>query len=103
MTTETKRPGAHKFVALQIEIEIAWSLRGVLVDVRRHSRGHADQIARSAASIAANLGEGNRRVKNDRLHFFRIASGSAEETRQHLLVAVAYGWIRENDVAASLD
>jgi hypothetical protein len=36
------------------------------------------------------------------LHFFRIAAGSAEETRVHLRVASAWGWLRADDIAATL-
>jgi four helix bundle protein len=102
MTTETKRPGAQTFVALEIAIEIVVSLRDVVRVVRRHDAGVARQIVRSAPSIAANMGEGNRRLGKDRLHFFRIAVGSAEETRVHLRVAVAWGWLQADDIAASL-
>ena len=37
------------------------------------------------------------------MHLFRIAAGSAEETRTHLRVAVAWGWIRQRDIDRSLD
>jgi hypothetical protein len=36
------------------------------------------------------------------LHFFRIAAGSAEETRVHLRVALAWGWVRAEDIDAPL-
>src|SRR4249919_806885 len=102
MTTETKRPGAHQFVALEIALEIVIALRDAVGVVRRHDAELARQIVSSASSIAANVGEGRRRVGRDRLHFFRIAAGSAEETRVHLQVAVAWGWLRPRDVDASL-
>ena len=70
--------------------------------VRRLDSSLAQQIVRSASSIAANLGEGNRRQGKDRLHFFRIAAGSAEETRVHLRVARAFGWVRAGDVEVAL-
>ena len=99
MTTEMNRPGAQPFVALEIAFEIVASLRDVVRVVRRHDAGVAQQIVRSASSIAANVGEGNRRQGKDRLHFFRIAAGSAEETRVHLRVAIAWGWLRADDIA----
>ena len=36
------------------------------------------------------------------MHFFRIAAGSAEETRMHLRVAVEWSWIRPRDIETSL-
>ena len=70
--------------------------------VRRHNAKVADQIVDAASSSAANLAEGNRRVGRDRLHFFRIAAGSADETRAHLRVALAWGWVANNDVERTL-
>src|SRR4051812_50086684 len=58
MTTETKRPGAHQFVALEIALEIVAALRDAAGVVRRHDVDLARQIVRSASSIAANVGEG---------------------------------------------
>ena len=103
MTTEMNRPGAYKFIALERAIQIVESLARVEPLVRRHSAGLANQIERASGSIAANLGEGNRRQGKDRLHFFRIAAGSAEETRMHLRVAIARGWITVPDAAVPLD
>ena len=97
-TTETKRHGATQFVALELSIEIVARLRGVVALLRRRNRALAVQIERAALSIAANLAEGNERVDNDRLHFFRIAAGSARETQAHLRVALAAGLIQPRDV-----
>ena len=44
----------------------------------------ADQVVRSASSVSANLAEGHGRVGRDRLHFWRIAYGSAKEVDSHL-------------------
>jgi four helix bundle protein len=103
MTTNMNRPGASKFIALERALEIAESLRDVVWMIRRRDIDLARQVLRSTASIAANVGEGNRRNGRDRLHFFRIAAGSAEETRVHLRVAIAWGWIRSKDIAIAMD
>jgi four helix bundle protein len=60
------------------------------------------QIVASASSVAANLAEGHRRTGRDRLHLFRIAAGSADETRAHLRVALAWGWVSEAQVRPAL-
>jgi len=102
MTTNTNRPGAHQFVAYEVAIQIVAELRGLVARIRRHDRKLADQIVASASSIAANVREGNRRDGGDRLYLFRVAAGSADETRAHLDVAVAWGWIRLSDIERTL-
>jgi four helix bundle protein len=102
MTTETKRPGASNFVALELSIEIIDSLYEVVGLIRRRDSGLAQQIFRSASSIAANLGEAGGRQGKDRVHFFRIAAGSAYETRTHLRVALAWRLLQPRDVQATL-
>lgn len=52
-------------------------------------RSIADQAIRSASSVAANLAEGHGRCGRDRLHFWRIAYGSAKEVDSHLRLLVA--------------
>ena len=98
MTTETKRPGARKFVAFELALEIITQLRAIVVIVRRRDVRLAQQIVAAASSVAANLAEGSRRRGQDRTHFYRIAAGSAEETRAHLRVALAWGWVAQGDI-----
>lgn len=102
MTTNTKRTGAHPFVAYEVAIDIVESLPGLVARIRRRNAKIADQIVASASSISANILEGNRRHGGDRLHLFRVAAGSADETRAHLRVAVAWGWIQRSDVDRTL-
>jgi len=97
MPTETKTTGDRNhqpFQALEVALEIVRSLRGVVRTIRRHDVKLAQQIVASAASVAANLAEGNRRSGRDRASFFRIAAGNADETRTHLRVAMAWGFIQ---------
>jgi len=70
--------------------------------IRRRDAKLAQQIVDAASSVAANLAEGNRRQGKDRLHFFRIAAGSADETRAHLRVAVAWDWVRHQDIEPAM-
>jgi len=78
------------------------SLRRVVALVRKSSRKLAEQIEDAASSVAANLAEGNRRRGKDRVQFFLIAAGSADETRAQLRVARAWDWVRDEHIAASL-
>jgi four helix bundle protein len=70
--------------------------------IRRCEPSVATQIVRAASSVAANLAEGIGRQGKDRMYFFRIARGSAEETRAHLRVALAWGWVRAEQLETSL-
>jgi four helix bundle protein len=85
-------------VAYEVSLQIVFELRGLVTSIRRKNGKIADQIVASASSIAANVREGNRRAGRDRIHLFRIAAGSADETRGHLDVAVAWGWLCERDI-----
>ena len=102
MTTTHHKHSADRFVALDVSLQLIRSLRRPVEQLRRHDASLAKQLREAASSVAANLGEGRRRVGKDRTHFFRIAAGSADETRVHLLVAEAWGWLTHEDIRASL-
>lgn len=103
MTAETKRPGARGLVAFDVALEIIEAMRAIVARVRRHDADLARQMVRAASSVAANVAEGSRRVGKDRLHLFRIAAGSAEETRAHLRVALAWGYLQTPELEAPLE
>jgi len=88
--------------ALDVALTLIRSLRAPVARIRRHHVKQANQLVDAASSIAANLAEGNRRQGKDRLHFFRIAAGSADETRVHLLVAEGWGWVDAKVIAEPL-
>ena len=102
MTTKLTKPGAQPFIALEIAFEFIASLRPVVEKIRRRSPALARQIENAASSVAANLGEGNRRRGKDRVQFFLIGAGSADETRCHLRVALAWGWVTQADIEPAL-
>ena len=79
-------------------------MRPVLGELLKSDRSLADQLRRAASSVVLNIAEGNRRTGKDRLHFFRIAAGSAAEARAALEVARAWGMVGAAPVAeAELD
>jgi len=62
----------------------------------------ADQVIRSASSVAANLAEGRGRSGRDRLHFYRIAYASAKEVDSHLRLLARAGVIDTNKAEQAL-
>ncbi|HSL19397.1 MAG TPA: four helix bundle protein [Methylomirabilota bacterium] len=58
-----------------------------------HLRSLADQVVRSASSVAANLAEGQGRFGKDRAYHWRVAYGSAREVDTHLRLLVGAGAI----------
>jgi four helix bundle protein len=87
------------FQALDAALKLIRILRPIVERLRQKNPSLADQITNAASSAGANLGEGRRRVGRDRIQRFRIADGSADEVRVHLLVALAWGWLDEGEIA----
>ncbi len=92
-----------RFDALELALVIIALLRRILPAIRRHDSKLTNQLRDAGSSVALNLGEGSRRRGRDRLHFFTIASGSAEEVRTALRVALAWGYVTEHSVRESLE
>jgi len=82
-----------RFDAFEISIVLIRSLRAALTRLATHDASLATQLRRAAASVPLNLNEGRRRTGKDRLHFWRIAAGSADEVRAALRVAEAFGYL----------
>ena len=70
----------EKLEVYQKAIIIADEISGLTEEFRKGTYYLADQLNRASLSIATNIAEGNGRFqKADRIHFFRIARGSAFE------------------------
>ena len=102
MTTPTKQTGAQPFVAFELALEVIGSLRELVALVRKHDVNLARQMTASASSVAANVEEANRRTGGDRRYLLKVAAGSAAETRAHLRVAMAWGWLGTRDTENAL-
>ena len=63
----------------------------------------AEQVIRSASSVPANLAEGHGRSGRERLHFWRIAYGSAKEVDSHLRLLAATGAVSGSAAKAVID
>jgi four helix bundle protein len=76
-------------VALQMVADI-----GPLIDrIARRDRPLAQQLRRSASSVALNIGEAQHSRGGNQPARFQDAAGSASETRAALRVALAWGYI----------
>ena len=97
---ETYRTG---FIAFDTALDLVRCLRVAVEQIAQHDRSLADQIRRATSSISLNIAEGRRRNGKDRLHLWRVAAGSADETRAALLVADGWGYLAAEHVATALD
>ncbi len=90
------------FVAEHVAQQVVVALRPLIKPLERADRDLARQIRRSASSIALNIAEGKYRHGKDRTHLYRIAAGSAGETRTALRTAMAWGYVDEAACADAL-
>ena len=81
------------FVAYEVSVQLATSLREIIPLVERSDRDLADQMRRAASSVVLNLAEGQRSAKGNKQKHYSIAHGSANEVKAALAVARAWGWI----------
>jgi len=93
---------SHPFIALEYSLTAIQKLKRPIEELARKDPDLTRQIRRAASSVAQNLGEGCRRAGKDRTYHYRVAAGSAEETRVSLLVAVAWGYLASDDLAEPL-
>jgi four helix bundle protein len=89
------------FIAQEVASALGRARPPALDQLAQHDRALHQQLRNSASSILLNVAEGNRRVGRDRLHFFRIAAGSAAEVGVTLEVAVDWRYVDES-LAAEL-
>ena len=86
-----KRSTKNRFEAGEMALEAAGMAIKLVIRVPGQFKSIADQVIRSASSVPANLVEGNSRIGRDRVHYFRIAYGSAKEVDCHLRLLIAAG------------
>jgi four helix bundle protein len=74
-----------------------------MVALQSNDRGLEKQVRAAASSVSLNTAESRGRTGKDRLHFLRIALGSAEETTGCLHVAEAWGYVTPEQTKPCMD
>ena len=87
------------FHVLELSISVIVELREVVEIIARKDPDLARQTRKALTSSPLNIGEGSERVGRDQLHLYRIAAGSANEVRNCLRVAEAFGYVSSDRVA----
>ncbi len=82
-----------ELVARTLALQIVTDVRAVVDAVEKRDRSLNDQMRRAAVSVISNINEGARRKGKDRLHFWRISAGSADELMGQVHTAVIWGYV----------
>ena len=90
------------FETYEVALELLRALRPLIEKIGRHSRKLKDQLIEAGTSVPMNVGEGRRRRGGDRLHSYRVAAGSADESATILRSAEALGWLTKDEIAPAL-
>ena len=76
-----------------VALEMVTDIKPLIDRVARHDRSLAQQMRRSASSVALNIGEAAYSRGGNQTARFQDAAGSASETRSALQVAAAWGYV----------
>ncbi|HET7464715.1 MAG TPA: four helix bundle protein [Longimicrobium sp.] len=103
-TSSTRRVSSHRDLtvwqkAMDLAVEI---YRLSHLFPRDETYRLVSQITRAAASVPANIAEGDARsTTRDYAHFLSIAKGSLMETETFLMLAVRLGYLNEHAAASA--
>jgi four helix bundle protein len=96
-------PPPNQLIALTTALEAAGLALTLARRVPAPLTSLADQVVRSASSVAANLSEGHGRSGRDRLHHWRIAYASAKEVDTHLRLLAGAGAVDVKRARSAID
>ncbi len=103
----TKNPTRHRsrktFLVLDLALQAAGTTIALLEVVPPRFRNLADQARRAAASVPANIAEGDGRFGKDRRYHLSVAYGSAREVDVHLRLLLVAGTIDRDAAGAVLE
>jgi four helix bundle protein len=78
-------------------------LQPLMDKIGRRNRSLRKQLESAGPSIALNIGEGCHRLGGHQTERFETAAGSARECRAALHVAIAAGYLTEDECSEALD
>ena len=84
----------------EVALEMVADIKPLIERIARQDSSLAQQLRRSAASVALNLGEGAYSRAGNQTARFHDAAGSAAETRAGLQVAAAWGYVSSQQLAS---
>ena len=86
--------------AKQLALQAINSLRPLMPRIEQRDKSLAVQLRRAASSVTLNIAEGSLSDPGNRRARYFTAAGSANETRSALEVAVAWGYLSEDQARA---
>ena len=91
------------FQVSQVAMEMVKAVRPLERKIHARDAGLADQMRRAVQSVALNFGEARWRRGRDKSNRFTFAAGSAEEAREALRIALAWGYVGEREAGPVLE
>jgi four helix bundle protein len=85
----------------EISFEMVAAVRPLVARIKRQDRSLADQLVRAASSVALNIAEADMSDPGNQRARFYTAAGSANESLAALRLAVAWGYVAEEEATAS--
>ena len=93
----------HDFRLLSDAMQLNVLVRPLVDAVARHDRKLADQLRRSAQSVAGNIAEGRNRRGGHQRERFETAYGSSSETKTWLEMTSTWGYVERERAALAWD
>ena len=93
----------HGFHLLSEAMRLNVLVRPIVDTVGRRDRKLADQLRRSAQSVAGNIAEGCHRRGGHRRERFETAYGSSSETKTWLEMTTIWGYLERERACAAWD
>ncbi len=90
-----------RFEAYEVAMQVAGAVTPIIAAIAQHDPDLARQLRKATSSVVLNLAEGACRTGKDRLHHYRVAHGSAAETRGGVRLALVWQYVGADMVNAA--
>ena len=82
-----------RFEAYEVALQVAQALTPIIAAITQHDPDLAKQMRKATSSVVLNLAEGACRTGRDRIHHYRVATGSAAEARSGVRLALVWHYL----------